>query len=125
MLGSDVRYALRSLAQQKGAAALVLLMLALGIAANVAVFSLINGLFLRPFPYRDADRLVFINEKAPAWNLEYVGVNYPDFAQWRASQRAFEAIAWYDTASYNWRRGRAPSASSARSSAPTTRRCSA
>jgi len=101
MLGSDVRYALRSIVQQKGAATLVVLMLALGIAANVAVFSLINGLFLRPFPYRDADRLVFINEQAPKWNLEYVGVNYPDFAEWRKSQRAFEAIAWYDTASYN------------------------
>lgn len=101
MVGSDIRYALRALAQQKGAAALVVVMLALGIAANVAVFSLINGLFLRPFPYPDADRLVFINEQAPKWNLEYVGVNFPDFAAWRTNQRAFEAIAWYDTISLN------------------------
>ena len=84
---------------------LVLVMLAVGIAANVAVFSLINGLFLRPFPYRDSDRLVYINEAAPRWNLEYVGVNFPDFAQWRQAQRAFEAIAWYDTASYNLSEG--------------------
>ena len=51
MLISDLRYALRSLTRQKTATALVLLMLSLGIAANVAVFSLVNGLFLRPFAF--------------------------------------------------------------------------
>jgi predicted permease len=101
MFGSDVRYAFRALARQKGATLLVLSMLALGIAANVAVFTLVNGLFLRPFPFPEADRLVYINETAPRWNLEYVGVNYPDFDQWRRAQRAFEAIAWHDTASFN------------------------
>ena len=51
MVGSDIRYAWRALLRQRGATALVVLMLALGIAANVAVFSLVNGLFLRPFPF--------------------------------------------------------------------------
>jgi hypothetical protein len=101
MLGSDIRYALRALARQKGASLLVLAMLSLGIAANVAVFSLVNGLFLKPFPFPNPDRLVAINEMAPKWNLEYVGVNYPDFVQWRRDQRAFEAIAWADTTSFN------------------------
>ena len=50
MPGSDIRYAWRALLRQRGASALVIFMLALGIAANVAVFSLVNGLFLRPFP---------------------------------------------------------------------------
>jgi predicted permease len=101
MFGSDIRYALRALGRQKGATLLVLSMLALGIAANVAVFTLINGLFLRPFPFPQSERLVYINEAAPRWNLEYVGINYPDFVQWRNAQRAFEAIAWYDTTSFN------------------------
>jgi predicted permease len=105
MLGSDVRYALRTLARQKGASLLVLAMLSLGIAANVAVFTLVNGLFLRPFPFPQADRLVYINETAPRWGLEYVGVNFPDFDQWRRAQRAFEAIAWHDTASFNFSDG--------------------
>ena len=48
MFGSDVRYALRSLWRQKFATSLVVFMLGLGIAANVAVFSLVNGLFFRP-----------------------------------------------------------------------------
>ena len=68
-------------------------MLALGIAASVAVFTLVNGIFLRPFPVPEPDRLVYINETAPKWNLEYVGINYPDFDQWRKGQRLFEAIA--------------------------------
>ena len=51
MAGSDIRYAWRALLRQRGATALVVVMLALGIAANVAVFSLVNGLFLRPFPF--------------------------------------------------------------------------
>ena len=57
MIGSDLRYAWRALLRQRGASALVVLMLALGIAANVAVFTLVNGLFLRPFPFPRPDRL--------------------------------------------------------------------
>jgi predicted permease len=101
MFGSDLRYALRTLGRQKGATLLVVAMLALGIAANVAVFTLVNGLFLRPFPFPQADRLVYINETAPRWGLEYVGVNYPDFDHWRRTQRAFEALAWHDTNGFN------------------------
>jgi predicted permease len=101
MLGSDMRYAWRSLGRQRGSTALVVLMLALGIAANVAVFSLVNGLFLRPFPFAHPERLVYINTAAPKWNLDTVGINYPDFVQWRKGQKLFEAIGLYDTASFN------------------------
>jgi predicted permease len=101
MLASDLRYSLRSLTRQKTAAALVLLMLSLGIAANVAVFSLVNGLFLRPFAFPDQDRLVYINETAPKWNLEVVGINYPDFHTWREGMKLFEGIAIWDGASFN------------------------
>ena len=101
MLISDLRYALRSLTRQKTATALVLLMLSLGIAANVAVFSLVNGLFLRPFAFPDQGRLVFINETAPKWNLEIVGINYPDFHTWREGVKLFEGIAIWDGDSFN------------------------
>jgi putative ABC transport system permease protein len=102
MVGSDVRYAWRALLRQRGATALVVFMLALGIAANVAVFSLVNGLFLRPFPFPNPDRLVFINTAAPKWNLEYVGINYPDFERWHKDQKLFEAIAVYETSNFNF-----------------------
>ena len=101
MLGHDLRFALRSLLRQRLAGALVVAMLALGLAANVAVFGLINGLFLRPLPFPDSERLVYLNERAPRWNLDVVGINYPDFDQWRREQHLFEAIAYYDTASFN------------------------
>jgi predicted permease len=101
MVLSDIRYALRSLSRQKAASLLVASMLALGIAANVAVFSLVNGLFLRPFPFEAADRLVFINEKAPRWNLDVTGVNFPDFDQWRRSQQLFDSLAAWTERSFN------------------------
>jgi len=101
MVTTDLRYALRSIAGQKTATALVLLMLSLGIAANVAVFSLVNGLFLRPFAFPEQDRLVFINETAPRWNLEIVGINYPDFHTWREGVKLFEGIALWEGQSFN------------------------
>ena len=101
MITSDIRAAWRSLVRQKFATGLAVGMLALGIAASVAVFTLVNGIFLRPFPVPEPDRLVYINETAPTWNLEYVGINYPDFDQWRKGQRLFEAIALHDTATFN------------------------
>lgn len=101
MIGSDIRYAVRSLSRQTFATGLVLAMLAIGIAANVAVFSLVNGIFLRPFPFNDPERLMFVNEKAPKWNLDVVGINFPDFDQWRKEQKAFEAIAIWGTSSLN------------------------
>ena len=101
MIGSDVRYAWRTLNRQKSGSAIVLAMLALGIGANVAVFTLINGLFLKPLPFPDPDRLVYINETAPRWNLETTGITYADFAQWHKAQQAFEAIATFNRRSFN------------------------
>ena len=101
MIGSDFRYAWRALTHQKLGSSLVVTMLALGIAANVAVFSLINGLFLKPLPFPEPDRLVYINETAPRWNLEMTGITYADFAIWQKAQLAFEAIATLNRRSFN------------------------
>src|SRR5262245_14889278 len=101
MAGSDLRYTLRWLSRQKYSTALVAGMLALGIAANVVVFGLVNGLFLRPFPFPEPDRLVYLNETAPKWNLDVVGINFPDFVQWRQDMKLFDAIALYDDDSFN------------------------
>lgn len=101
MIGSDIRYAWRSLNHQRLGSVLVIGMLALGIGSTVAVFSLVNGLFLRPFPFPEPERLVYINETAPKWNLDMTGVNYHDYAQWRRDQNVFDAIALYDERAFN------------------------
>jgi putative ABC transport system permease protein len=95
MVGSDLRYAWRALLRQRSASVLVVFMLALGIAANVAVFTLVNGLFLRPFPFPHPDRLAYINTAAPKWNLDVVGINYPDFDRWTKDQKLFDALMTY------------------------------
>ncbi len=101
MLIPDVRLALRSFRRQPAVTMLVVGMLALGIAANTAVFTILNGLYLRPLPFADADRLLFLNETAPKWNLEFTGINYPDFHRWRADSRAFESMGLFTDASLN------------------------
>ncbi len=101
MLGNDFRYTLRWLARQKTSTSLVVGMLGVGMAANIVVFSLVNALFLRPFPFPEPGRLVDINETAPRWNLDVVGINFPDFHQWRQANQTFESMAIYDPGAYN------------------------
>jgi predicted permease len=101
MVATELRSALRSFRRQRVGTALVLAMLSLGIAANVVVFTLINGLFLRPFPFPEPDRLVYLNERAPKWNLDQTGINFPDFDLWRKNAKTFEGMALYASASAN------------------------
>jgi predicted permease len=89
----DIRFALRQLARRPGLGAMVVVLMALGVAGNTAMFRIYNGLFLRPLPFAEPERLVDLDETAPRWNLEYVGVAYPDFVEWRASNRTFESMA--------------------------------
>ena len=100
-LFADLRFAIRSFARQPGPTALIVLTLTLGIAANTAVFAIVDGLFLRPFPFPDPGRLVYLNERAPTWNLEFTGINYPDFHTWRERASAFESMSLWGESSVN------------------------
>lgn len=91
-LFADLRYALRRIGRQPLFSATVILLVAVGIAGNAAVFRLANGLFLRPLPFAEADRLVDLDETAPAWNLEYVSVSITDFRLWQESNETFESM---------------------------------
>jgi predicted permease len=101
MVATELRSAVRSFRRQKIGTALVLAMLSLGIAANVVVFTLVNGLFLRPFPFPEPDRLVYLNERAPKWNLDQTGINFPDFDLWRKNNKTFEGMALYASGAAN------------------------
>jgi predicted permease len=101
-LPQDVRYAIRGFTRQRGTTLLLLGTLGLGMAAAIGVFGLINGVVLRPLPFPESTRLVYLNETAPTWNLTYTGINYPDFHQWRPRLRGtFAAVGIYGTASVN------------------------
>src|SRR5689334_21204169 len=75
----DLRYAIRTLAKQPIFTLVAVLTLALGIGANTAIFSLLYQILLRPLPYRDADRLVFVWNTYPGINLPQASVSIPDY----------------------------------------------
>src|SRR6266850_899427 len=88
----DFRYASRSLRKSPGFTAAAILTLALAIGANTAIFSALEGVVLKPLPYRDPDRLVLVALYNRA--LKYpTSLSYPDFLDWQRSSRSFEQIA--------------------------------
>jgi len=94
VLAQDLRYALRSLRRQPAFTAIAILTLALGIGANTAIFSVINGVLLKPLPYREPDRLVMVWETMPGGARPLV--SWPNYLDWRQRQRGFEDIAVYN-----------------------------
>src|SRR5262249_52034439 len=94
----DLRYAGRNLRRNPGFAALSILIMALGIGANTAVFSVVNAVLLRPLPYRDPDRIVTLSNASTtreALTALSKQVSIPDFEDWQAQSSSFEAMAYY------------------------------
>ena len=90
-LWQDIRYALRSLVKTPAFTLVALLTLALGIGANSAIFSVVNGVLLRSLPYPQADRLVVVRE---TYGGGLTGsVSGPNFADWRARAHSFSSMA--------------------------------
>lgn len=89
----DLRQALRLMGRRPGFSATVILVLALGIGANSAIFSVVNAVLLNPFPYEDSDRIVFIGS-TPAGQVGTMPVAYPDYEEWNAQARQFEHLAY-------------------------------
>ncbi|MDQ3805913.1 MAG: ABC transporter permease [Acidobacteriota bacterium] len=97
-LFNDIRYGARTLWKTPGFTGVAVLALALGIGANSAIFSVVNSVLLRPLPYRDPDRLVFVMEN---FQQQDSSVSYPNFADWREQNRVFEQLAASRVTSFN------------------------
>lgn len=89
----DLRYAIRTLVRKPGFTAVVVITLALGIGANTAIFSVVNGVLLQPLPFKDSHRLVSVMEFNPKSFKEPIGASFPDFKDWGEHNQVFQNIA--------------------------------
>jgi len=95
----DIRYGLRMLRKSPGFTVVAVLTLALGIGANTAIFSVVNGVLLNPLPYAQPEQLVALYQRTS--NFEEASIPYPSFLDWQRENRSFSAIAAYRSDDFN------------------------
>jgi predicted permease len=89
----DLRYALRMLAKSPAFSIIAVLTLALGIGANTAIFSVVNGVLINPLPYHHSEQLVSLFQQMH--NFSNASISYPNFVDWRRMNTTFSAMAAY------------------------------
>ena len=94
-LKQDLLYAFRNLRKSPGYALVTILTLALGIGANTAIFSVVNGVILKPLPFPDPDRLVFITSQFPGLGFDQFWVSAPEFLEFRERNQSFADVGAY------------------------------
>src|SRR3954466_15747314 len=94
---NDVRFALRQLRKTPGFTFVAVVTLALGIGANTAIFSLVNGVLLRPLPFPAAERIIYLEGKNPAAGIADSNISYLDFTDWSQQTDLFASTAAYWT----------------------------
>ena len=93
----DIRYGIRMLRKSPAFTTVAVITLALGIGANTAIFSIVNAVLLRPLPFPQPDRLMFLTEmvERPSGPMSMSATSYPDFFDWRSQNHGFKGIAAY------------------------------
>jgi predicted permease len=97
----DVTYAFRTLAKSPAYAAITILTLALGIGANTAIFSVVNGVLLKPLPYPHPERLAFISSTFPRLGFDKFWVSVPEWSEFKQRNRSFQDVGGYREGSVN------------------------
>jgi hypothetical protein len=93
MLFQDLRFAVRTLRKSPGFTLVTVVCLALGIGVNATIFSVVDGVLLRPGPYPDPDSLVVLNATNHPLGVTRTGLSYPDFRDWRDANRTLSGMA--------------------------------
>jgi putative ABC transport system permease protein len=104
----EFRFALRSLIKTPGFTIVAVITVALAIAANTAVFSLVNALLIRPLPFKAPESLVLLFEKFSAQGLDQIPVSAPEYIDWEKQTRSYERIAAFNFANFNLTGGDMP-----------------
>jgi putative ABC transport system permease protein len=107
-LWQDLRYGARMLLKNPGFTLIAVITLALGIGANTAIFSVVNGVLLRPLPYADPDRLVQVWETRPREGDYEFSASPPNFVDWRNQSQSYEQMAAYRWEAFNLTGGDQP-----------------
>ena len=97
----DLGYGLRILRNSPGFTAVALIVLALGIGGNTAIFSVVDGVLLQPLPYPQADQLVSIRSAEPSRGIPPVVASYADYLDWKQQARSFSNMGTYVTDTFN------------------------
>jgi predicted permease len=98
-LPQDLRYGARVLAKSPGFSLIAILTLALGIGANTAIFSVVNGVLFNPLPFHQPDQLVSMFQEIP--NFKNGSISYPNFTDWRRMNTTFAGMAAYRSTGFN------------------------
>ena len=100
-LKADIVYALRTLAKSPAYAAITILTLALGIGANTAIFSVVNGVLLKPLSYPHPERLAFLTSTFPSLGFDRFWVSLPEWAEFKERNQSFQNVGAYREGSVN------------------------
>ena len=95
-LAQDVRYGIRSLRRSPGFALVVIGTMALGVGANTAIFSVVNGVLLKPLPYRNGSALVVLHQQQPLAGVDDMRFSYKEILDYRAARSVEDVVEFHD-----------------------------